>query len=511
MTGTTNIEKIEDYEKNLSVGIDNEEITFLSKNGSSDFALASFSGYMSFTGQMAEKYGGAPGKLTSVVFSVSDGVITGTFDQNLNPQKDFDDVVGTALFSYGAAESGAFAGGMIAGPIGAILGGIGGGVTGGLFADDGWRLFKDSVESAQDNFSFYNGTIEGTMTPDEFLIKLHTEDPKYILKVFPEYTRYKQNNVSIESFSENDTLVSKLNYDKDLNKTTLFEQNKETNQLEPTLEQDLTTQDVIPLQENQNISGVAKILGKSEIDLAEYNNLTLENSKSLPTGTPIRSYVGNPEIISTPEGNIKLFENYDGSETAILPESITGEKTIINFDEDSSTLLYGDRTNPDKITYVDDVTNNYVEISKDSNGSYYKSLESNDDFTISYDNTKTITNIQITSDNVNLDEIANLTPYSKEDLQAFNFLDGDTVDSNTNFQLPASKEPDIQGGYGDITHFTTKDGHDIFVVPQEDGSSTSYGTFVDGFENQAVYERSSNGSYNITLSNEDGSSRTIKK
>ncbi|WP_164969447.1 hypothetical protein [Halarcobacter ebronensis] len=47
MTGTTNIEKIEDYEKNLSVGIDNEEITFLSKNGSSDFALASFSGYMS--------------------------------------------------------------------------------------------------------------------------------------------------------------------------------------------------------------------------------------------------------------------------------------------------------------------------------------------------------------------------------------------------------------------------------------------------------------------------------
>ena len=32
-------------------------------------------------------------------------------------------------------------------------------------------------------------------------------------------------------------------------------------------------------------------------------------------------------------------------------------------------------------------------------------------------------NIQIISDNVNLDEIANLTPYSKEDLQAFNFLE----------------------------------------------------------------------------------------
>ncbi|RXJ69310.1 hypothetical protein CRV08_04690 [Halarcobacter ebronensis] len=215
----------------------------------------------------------------------------------------------------------------------------------------------------------------------------------------------------------------KLNLTVD-NKTTSYGID-DTNTLTPEYQIDLTTQDVIPLKENQNISGVAKILGKSEIDLAEYNNLTLENSKSLPTGTPIRSYVGNPEIISTPEGNIKLFKNYDGSETAILPESITGEKIIINFDEDSSTLLYGDRTNPDKITYVDDVTNNYVEISKDSNGSYYKSLESNNDFTVKYDNNKTITNIEITSNNVNLDDIAPLTPYSKEDLKAFNLLDGD--------------------------------------------------------------------------------------
>jgi len=98
-------------------------------------------------------------------------------------------------------------------------------------------------------------------------------------------------------------------------------------------------------------------------------------------------------------------------------------------------------------------------------------------------------NIQIHANNVNLDEIANLTPYSKEDLQAFNFLDGDTVDSNTNFGLPATKEPDIEGGYGDIKHYTTPDGHDVFVVPQENGSTISYATFTDGFENQASYER----------------------
>ena len=193
---------------------------------------------------------------------------------------------------------------------------------------------------------------------------------------------------------------------------------------------------VVPLKEGQTISHIAaKLDGINSVDLLEYNNLTLEQAKSLPVGEPIRIYEGDPETINTPEGNIKLFENYDGSETAILPEGITGEKTIINFDEDSSTLLYGDRTNPDKITYVDEVTNNYVEISKDSNGTYYKSLESNDNFTISYDNKNTATDIQITSDNVSLDDIANLTTYSKEDLQAFNFLDGDTVDSNTNFGL----------------------------------------------------------------------------
>lgn len=82
----------------------------------------------------------------------------------------------------------------------------------------------------------------------------------------------------------------------------------------------------------------------------------------------------------------------------------------------------------------------------------------------------------------------------------FNLINIDTVDLNTNIALLASKEPDIQGGYGDITHFTTKDGHDIFVVPQEDGSTITYSTFTDGNENQAYYERNSNGSMDITRS-----------
>lgn len=46
----------------------------------------------------------------------------------------------------------------------------------------------------------------------------------------------------------------------------------------------------------------------------------------------------------------------------------------------------------------------------------------------------------VSSNSLILDEIANLTPYLKEDLQAFNFLDGDTVGSNTNFGLLVLKD-----------------------------------------------------------------------
>ncbi|QKF82393.1 hypothetical protein [Halarcobacter ebronensis] len=78
-----------------------------------------------------------------------------------------------------------------------------------------------------------------------------------------------------------------------------------------------------------------------------------------------------------------------------------------------------------KVKIKDHMNKNKLKISKDSNGLYYKVQKSNNDFTISYDNTKTVTNIEITGDNVSLDDVSNLTEYSKEDLQAFNFLDGD--------------------------------------------------------------------------------------
>ncbi len=77
------------------------------ENKSSDIALASFSGYLGFVGEMSSQYGGAPGKTIGLIFAISGGVITGVFDKNLNPQKEYDNVVGAALVGYAGGFLGA--------------------------------------------------------------------------------------------------------------------------------------------------------------------------------------------------------------------------------------------------------------------------------------------------------------------------------------------------------------------------------------------------------------------
>ncbi len=186
----------------------------------------------------------------------------------------------------------------------------------------------------------------------------------------------------------------------------------------------------IPLTQNQTISHIAQNTPYNSIELLEYNNLTLEQAKSLPVGFEVQ-IPKDVTVVDGEYGAIKIYEGYDNTGVIVTPN----EK--ITYDENSDLLIYGDN---EKITFTDTTTGTYQEWQQNSNGSMYQSFQSNNNYSISYDSNHNATNIEILSDNVSLDEIANLTPYSKEDLQAFNFLDGDTVDSNTNFQLAASKD-----------------------------------------------------------------------
>lgn len=157
-------------------------------------------------------------------------------------------------------------------------------------------------------------------------------------------------------------------------------ENKNNSLVKTSYDKDENITSSVALEEGQTISHIAQNTPYNSIELLEYNNLTLEQAKHLPVGFEVQ-IPKDVTVVDGEYGAIKIFEGYDETGVIVTPN----EK--ITYDENSDLLIYGDNdkitftntdgTNPDKITYVDEVTNNYVEISKDSIGLYYKSLESN--------------------------------------------------------------------------------------------------------------------------------------
>jgi hypothetical protein len=129
---------------------------------------------------------------------------------------------------------------------------------------------------------------------------------------------------------------------------------------------------------------------------------------------------------------------------------------------------------------------------------------------ITYDGkSKVVSNIEILSDDASFDDIAPHTKFSAHDLREFNdYQEGGAI-TRDSIDIPKSKNLIVDGGYGIIVHLSGFNDNEMFIVPNQDGTTTKYTTFTDGNENQALYETSSNGSTTVTLSNTDGSIRTI--
>jgi hypothetical protein len=123
---------------------------------------------------------------------------------------------------------------------------------------------------------------------------------------------------------------------------------------------------------------------------------------------------------------------------------------------------------------------------------------------ITYDGkSKVVSNIEILSDNASFDDIAPHTDYSAHDLREFNdYPEGGAI-TRDSIDIPKSKNLIMDGGYGVIVHLSGFNGNEMFIVPNQDGTTTKYTTFIDGNDNQALYETSSNGSTTVTLSNGD--------
>ncbi len=109
--------------------------------------------------------------------------------------------------------------------------------------------------------------IMGTLTGGAFYL-----GGKYIGVAFGHYAeKYSYDKYLEQTNSKDkvDTPIEVLNTEN--NKTTFFEPNIETKQLEPILEIDLTNNSVVSLKEDQTISHIAQNTKFSTIELLEYN------------------------------------------------------------------------------------------------------------------------------------------------------------------------------------------------------------------------------------------------
>ncbi|WP_415397488.1 hypothetical protein [Sulfurimonas sp. CS5] len=115
-----------------------------------------------------------------------------------------------------------------------------------------------------------------------------------------------------------------------------------------------------------------------------------------------------------------------------------------------------------------------------------------------------------TKQDTTIAELAEKTGFSEDILRDMNGYgsDDNIVGSGINIITPKDLQT-IDSAYGDVSVYETFDGEYVVVSPNENGTTSTYSTFKDGFDRDAVVEMRDDGSYIVTLSNEDGSVREI--
>ena len=69
-------------DQNVTV-LEDGNTTIFNENSSADYAFASFSGYVGLYGEMAIQFGGTPGKIFGITFSITNGIISGSINFGL--------------------------------------------------------------------------------------------------------------------------------------------------------------------------------------------------------------------------------------------------------------------------------------------------------------------------------------------------------------------------------------------------------------------------------------------
>ena len=119
-----------------------------------DIAMSAFSGYLAFSGNLLKEglsHADAvvKGTLLGKAYSIVDGVVSGVFDVQGNPDKSMNDVIGTAATAILVGEAGAGLGSLF-GPIGTVIGGTLGGIAGAVWGEDAYNGIIEACAKAMD-------------------------------------------------------------------------------------------------------------------------------------------------------------------------------------------------------------------------------------------------------------------------------------------------------------------------------------------------------------------------
>ena len=119
-----------------------------------DIAMSAFSGYLAFSGNLLKEglsHADAvvKGTLLGKAYSIVDGVVSGVFDAQGNPDKSMNDVIGTAATAILVGEAGAGLGSLF-GPIGTVIGGTLGGIAGAVWGEDAYNGIIEACAKAMD-------------------------------------------------------------------------------------------------------------------------------------------------------------------------------------------------------------------------------------------------------------------------------------------------------------------------------------------------------------------------
>ena len=262
------------------ITIDGVKYEIFDQNITSDeIAFGAFSGYMAFNGElpkrildtmaenyekainakvlsgeiteevgkkMIKEYGGAVmgliGRKINNIFQITDGVITGVFDKNMNPDKSLDEILVPRILEYylptAFATIGAKVGVFLGGPVGGVIGGVAGAVLGAIASSinsDEWYKVAKAIVVDQFNKTFgfkdddlqVSGLIVKNINGTDMVFRCNSY--KYSAEMMLDHKRTIGSDLNSYDCS-NTAIDFSFSFDKSAHRATINTINEETKQ-----------------------------------------------------------------------------------------------------------------------------------------------------------------------------------------------------------------------------------------------------------------------------------------